>query len=105
MRLLSSLLWLVICVFLVGVIVIGLGIGIAYGLRLIMPKVDIGMALVAGAVFSFGIIDLLLRLMASVGASAPDAEEEETDLEEPILVIPSALWRRPALPKKRQKRK
>jgi len=101
---LSSLLTLVTILLVVfGIItvpVLGLGIALGYGLRALIPGLELGWAIVAGAVFATGIAEMMTRSllavrtgMRSVAGGDEEEEEEEEDEgeegpDEPWVTIP-----------------
>jgi len=96
---LSSLLTLVTILLVVfGIItvpVLGLGIALGYGLRALIPGLELGWAIVAGAVFATGIAEMMTRSLLAVRTgmrSAAGGEEEEDEGEEgpdePWVTIP-----------------
>lgn len=86
--------FMLICLCIIGAIVISLGVGIGYALSALLPGVNPSLGIVAGAIFSIGIIDLFLRLMAAIRRSQLDGAEQEDEPAEPFLVIPSGFLHR-----------
>jgi hypothetical protein len=98
------LLAMIFCI--VAVPVIGLGIGLGYALKALIPGLDLGWAIVAGAVFAVGIVDMTARFLLAVRKTRQDAEEEESAGDEPWIRIPrSFLYPEPPTPKRRTRRR
>jgi hypothetical protein len=81
----------------VAVPVIGLGLALGYGLRAVIPGLDIGWAIVAGAVFATGIVDLTARFLLAArvekrSAEEGDEEEDDDDDEEEEEEGPDEPW-------------
>lgn len=91
MTVIVMIVFVLICLCVIGAIVISLGVGIGYALSTLLPGVEPSLGIVAGAIFSIGIIDLFLRLMAALRRSQLDAAEQEEEPAEPFLVIPSGF--------------
>jgi len=92
LKIISSILIILTPVIIIGVILIGLGIGIGYLLSALLPGVDIGTGLVAGAIFSVGIAWLFLQLILVF--LLPEEDEEEGEFDEPIILTTSRFLQR-----------
>jgi uncharacterized membrane protein YedE/YeeE len=84
---LAGLLLLLTIFLVVAVPVIGLGIALGYGLRAVIPGLDLGWAMVAGAVFAVGIADMAARLLRATQKMEQSDGEEVALTEEPWFVI------------------
>lgn len=67
----------------VSAVLILLGVGIGFLLSALLPGVDLAAGIVAGAVFSLGITDVLRRIVAALldqdDESGEEEEEEDAD--------------------------
>ena len=97
----AILLLTVFCV--VAVPVIGLGLALGYLLRAVIPGLDLGWAIVAGAVFATGIVDMTARFLLAIRERERTAGEEDLMADEPWLVVPRSFF--PLMGPKRDKRK
>ncbi len=75
----------------VTVPVIGLGLALGFGLRALIPGLDLGWAIVAGAVFATGIVDMTARLLIATRERGQMTEQEDLMADEPWLVFPRGL--------------
>lgn len=75
----------------VTVPVIGLGLALGFGLRALIPGLDLGWAIVAGAVFAVGIVDMAARLLIATREREQMTEQEDLMADEPWLVFPRGL--------------
>jgi hypothetical protein len=75
----------------VAVPVIGLGLALGYGLRAVIPGLDTGWAIVAGAVFATGIVDMTARLLLAVHDMKESDEQEEVPTHAPWVTIPRSF--------------
>jgi hypothetical protein len=96
------LLLTVFCV--VAIPVIGLGLALGYGLRAVIPGLDLGWAIVAGAVFATGIVDMAARLLLATREREPPSDEDDILADEPWIRIPRSFLL-PEVPRKRRKKK
>ena len=97
------LIGLLIVFLLIGTIVISIGIGIGFILSKLIPDLEIGMAILSGAIFSIGIIDFFARLLSSLG-DKDDNENEDIEFDDqPYIVFPQKLWKVPKTRKKQRK--
>ena len=83
------LLLMIFCV--VAVPTISLGIGLGYGLHALIPGLDLGWAMVAGAVFAVGIVDMAARLLIATREREQMREQGDLMADEPWLVLPRGL--------------
>lgn len=74
--------------FAIAAIFILFGVGIGFVLSKMIPGMDIGLGIVAGAIFSFGIIDLWLRFFKGVRI-AQDKEMHGENEDVIISYVPS----------------
>jgi len=94
MRIWNNVVLLVLLFCLAAIPILGLGIGLGYGLHAVIPGLDLNWAIVAGAVFSVGIWDMLMRFMTIAHGieqdlrEKDDEDEEQTQSDEPWVVIP-----------------
>jgi membrane protein implicated in regulation of membrane protease activity len=100
---LGIIIYILLVLAILGTILIGLGVGIGYLLWAILPGIDLGMAIVAGAVFAVGLLDLFRRLVVSMKKQQEDSEAEAALGDEPLVVMPRSLLER--TPSGRTKRK
>ena len=77
----------------VSFIVIVFGIGIGFILSKLVSGVEIGMGIIAGAIFSIGIIDFFIRSLSSVNKDDQLIEKVDSEKEEPVIVIPKKIWK------------
>ena len=91
---------------LVGVIIIAIGVGIGFILSSLIPGVGIGMGIIAGAIFSIGLLDFLIRFLSKLDRTEYISNEyEDLEFEDPYIVSPQQFWRSSNNVKKRKKRK
>ena len=91
---LGIIIYILLTLAILGTILIGLGVGIGYLLWAILPGIELGMAIVAGAVFAVGLLDLFRRLMASMKKQQKDSEAEAALGDKPLVVMPRSLLER-----------
>ncbi len=96
------LLLMIFC--LVAVPVLGLGIGLGYALKAVIPGLDLGWAIVAGAVFAVGIIDMAARFLRATREMKRPDEEEDVTTDEPWIVFPRSFFP-PAVSRRRGRKK
>ena len=105
MTILAAILFIVLPVLLIGTVLIPLGVGIGYLLTL-LPGVEIGMGIVAGAVFAIGIVQVFLWFLVNFGPPEEDDGDVEADVDEPILLVPSRFFhRRPSSSRRKRKKR
>ena len=65
----------------------------------------IGMAILAGAIFSVGIIDFWARLLSLINRLEEGSDDiEDLDIDEPLVIMPERLLKRSKFRTKRKKR-
>lgn len=97
----------IILLLIIGLFVIGVGIGIAFVLRKLFSGLEIGMAIIASAIFSYTIIDCVTRLISSINESKnwENTENDDIDLEEPAIITRPSLWKQSKYKKKKRNKK
>ncbi len=101
----DTLIWIVfllLCLCIIGAIVIGLGVGIGYGLSALIPGLDLGFALVAGAIFAIGVLDLFLRYLSALSRTKPTSSDDVV-MDDPLVVVPRSFFQPRPAGKKRKK--
>ncbi len=88
---LGAALLLLVVFLVVSVPVLGLGIAIGYALHALIPGLELGWAIVAGAVFATGIVDMMARLLMATRETEQMTEQEDLMADEPWLVFPRGL--------------
>lgn len=89
----------------IGIFVISIGIGIGFALFKMVSGIGIGMAILAGAIFSVGIIDFWARLLSLINKLEEGSDDlEDLDIDEPLVIMPERLLKRSKFRKKRKKR-
>jgi len=88
----SILIVMLIILLLIGLIVICIGVGIGFILSILISELTLGMGIVAGAIFSVGIVYFWVKLISAIGKN-PDIfeyEDEEPEVEdkEPFIILP-----------------
>jgi hypothetical protein len=77
----------------IGAILIGLGVGVGYLLHALIPGLQIDLAIVAGAVFAVGLIDLFMRFLQAFRNTANELNEDAAFVDEPFVAIPPGWFR------------
>jgi hypothetical protein len=89
----------------VAIFVVSIGIGIGFVLSKMISGMGIGMAILAGAIFSVGIIDFWARLLHLINKTEEDSDDiEGLDIDEPLVIMPERLLKRSKLRTKKKKR-
>jgi hypothetical protein len=89
----------------IGAILIGLGIGIGYLLHALVPDLEIDLAIVAGAVFAVGLLDLIPRFIGMVREAKDEDEKEEFLADDSLVAVPRSWLRPESSSRKSKKRK
>ena len=90
---LAAIILLVLSFLVVALPTLALGIGLGYALWAVIPGLDLGWAVVAGAVFAVGIADMTGRLLHAMRDVEPPSDKEEaTEDEEPWVAIAPHLF-------------
>ncbi len=89
----------------IGAAVIDLGIGIGYLLRALIPGLEIGMAIVAGAVFAIGILGLFGRVIRAFQEKADDLNVEAPFADDSFIAVPRNWLLPPPSGGKKKRRK
>ena len=88
--------WVVIVILAIVMLVIVLfGIGIAFLLLMIFSELELGMAIIAGAIYSVGIITLVSKLFSTL------AEQDE---KEKSLLLRKSFWESQRLTRKKRRK-
>ncbi len=102
---LGAALLLLVAFLVVSVPVLGLGIAFGYALHALIPGLELGWALVAGAVFATGIVDMMARFLLAARGTRQTNEEEDLVGAEPWIRIPrSFLYPEPPAPRQRKRK-
>ncbi len=88
----------------VSVPAVGLGIALGYGLHALIPGLDLGWAIVAGAVFATGIVDMTARFLLATRKADRPTDEEDVVIGAPWITIPRSFFP-PAASRKRGRKK
>jgi hypothetical protein len=93
--------WLIsFCV--IGAILILLGVGISFALAKFIPGVDFKSGIIAGAIFSIGIVHFFLRFVKTFNAYGETPGDEGVEPEKSFFEVPRDLWRVPRTRRKRR---
>ena len=76
---------------LMGAVIIGIGVGIGFFLSKIIPNLGIEFAIVAGAIFSIGIIHFFIKLMSTLLNYEEELEYDDIEFEEPPIILPPKI--------------
>jgi len=89
----------------IGIIIICIGVGIGFILSKLITGLTLGMGIIAGAIFSIGIIDYWIKFISAVGGNQEIFNYENDHLkdEEPFVIFPPQYSK--TLRKKRKKKK
>ena len=93
----------ILCAFAIALaLLVGCTVGVAYVLRWLIPEVEIGSALVVGAISTFGTLYLFIRFIGVLITTTTLEEfDEEDDID--MMPLPPRSWR-PSNRKKNRKR-
>jgi uncharacterized integral membrane protein len=91
---LQAMILLLIIFVVVAVPVLGVGLGLGYALWAVIPGLDLGFAIVAGAVFAVGICSMTGRFLNATRevGRASDEQEDIPEDEEPWVAIAPHLF-------------
>jgi membrane protein implicated in regulation of membrane protease activity len=81
-------LWYLLFFAVIGGLLIALGVGIGFLLHAVIPELSLGLAVVAGAVFAVGAVDLFRRFLAALRQFQRESRQEHVDLDDSIIAIP-----------------
>ena len=101
----STILFALLVFVCIGIFVVSIGVGIGFALSKMISGMGIGMAILAGAIFSVGIIDFWARLLSLINRleEGPD-DIENLDIDEPLVIMPERLLKRSKFRTKKKKR-
>ena len=102
----SAIVFLLFLFSIVGVVVISIGVGIGYLLTQIIPGVEIGLGVVAGAIFSLGILSFCGKIFSITKEEEYSnyVDDEDIEIESNEIIITRKPWKSSKLLKKQRRK-